>query len=75
MPTARAEHLMADNVPYLVNFPDNRRAVHQVAIGRVAGVGTEILEGWVVDKITQIDETIDGQAIMYEVWVRPRLTH
>jgi len=66
---------MADNVPYLVNYPDKHSAIYQIAIGRVAEVGTEILDGWVVDEITQIDKTIDGQAITYEVWVRPRLTH
>ncbi len=66
---------MADLVPYLVNFPNRTRAVHDVEIGRVAGVGTEILDGWVVDSIKTIDETIDDKAISYEVWVRSRLTH
>ena len=66
---------MADSVPYLVNFPDHHKAVHQVEIGRVAEVGTEILDGWVVAEIKQIDKMIDEKAITYEVWVRPRLAY
>ena len=62
-------------VPYLVHFPDRHKAVHNIEIGRVAEVGTEILDGWVVDEIKQIDETIDEKAVTYAVWVRPRLTH
>ena len=65
-----------ETVPYLVNFPDKHKAVHNIEIGRVAEVGTEILDGWVVDEIKQIDETIiDETPVTYEVWVRPRLTH
>ena len=66
---------VADLVPYLVNFPNRTKAVLDVEIGRVAGVGTEILDGWVVDKIESIEETIDDKAVSYEVWVRPKLTH
>ena len=66
---------MADLVPYLVNFPDGKKAVHNIEIGRIAEVGTEILDNWVVDEIKQIDETIDERTVTYEVWVRPRLTH
>ena len=66
---------MADTVPYLVHFPDHTKAVRDVELGRVAEVGKEILDGWVVDQIKQIDETIDATAVTYEVWVRPRLTH
>jgi hypothetical protein len=66
--------VMADRVPYLVNFPDQRRAVFPVELGRVAGIGTEILDGWVVDKIKTLDEIIGGTFVAYEVWVRPRLT-
>ncbi|MCY7304085.1 MAG: hypothetical protein LH654_13860 [Thermoleophilia bacterium] len=68
---------MADieTVPYLVHFPDLHKAVHNIEIGRVAEVGTEILEGWVVDEIKQIDETIDEKSVAYEVWVRPRLSY
>ena len=66
---------MAETVPYLVNFPAGQRAVVGVEIGRVAEVGTEILDTWVVDEIKQIDATIDEMAVTYEVWVRPRLTH
>jgi hypothetical protein len=73
-PQSRGE-AVADLVPYLVNFPDHTRAVRDVEIGRVAGVGTEILDGWVVDKIKSIEETIDDKPVNYEVWVRPRLTH
>ena len=64
-----------DSVPYLVHYPDNKQAVHNIEIGRVAEVGTEILDGWVVDEIKQIDEMIDDKPVTYEVWVRPRLTH
>jgi hypothetical protein len=71
----RAERVVADSVPYLVHFPDGHKAVHNIEIGRVAGVGTELLDGWVVDEIKQIDETIDEKSVTYEVWVRPRLTH
>ncbi len=49
--------------------------VLDVEIGRVAGVGTEILDGWVVDKIKSIEETTDDKAVSDEVWVRPRLRH
>jgi len=49
--------------------------VFDVEIGRVAGVGTEILNGWVVDEIKTLDETIDGKVIELEVWVRPRLRY
>ena len=66
---------MADRVPYLVHFPDDKKAVFDVEIGRVAGVGTEILNGWVVDEIKTLDETIDGKVIELEVWVRPRLRY
>ena len=66
---------MADLVPYLVNFPDRTKSVLDIEIGRVAGVGTEILDGWVVDEIKSIDETIEGRDVSFEVWVRPRLTH
>ena len=68
-----------ETVPYLVHFPDRHKAVHNIEIGRVAEVGTEILDGWVVDEIKQTearrtdDET--PLAYTYEVWVRPRLTH
>ena len=51
------------------------KAVHDIEIGRVAEVGTEILDGWVVDEIKQVDKTIDEKSVPYEVWVRPRLTH
>ena len=35
-----------------MHFPDDQgEAVFDVEIGRLAGVGTEILNGWVVDKI------------------------
>jgi len=72
-----------ETVSYLVHFPDGHKAVHDIGIGRVAEVGTEILDGWVVDEIKQIGETtdeqaveaIDEQSVMYEIWVRPRLTH
>ena len=64
-----------ETVSYLLHFPDHHQAVHNIEIGRVAEVGTEILDGWVVDEIKQIDETIDEKAVTYEVWVRPRLTH
>ncbi len=64
-----------ETVPYLVHFPDGQKAVHNIEIGRVAEVGTEILDGWVVDEIKQIDQTIDEKSVTYEVWVRPRLTH
>ena len=64
-----------ETVPYLVNFPDSHKSVHNIEIGWVAEVGTEILDGWVVDEIKQIDETIDEKAVTYEVWVRPRLSH
>ena len=66
---------MADPVPYLVNFPNRTTRVLDVEIGRVAGVGTEILDGWVVDEIKSIEKTIDDKPVSYEVWVRPRLTH
>lgn len=67
---------MADNtLSYLVHFPDRHKAVHNIEIGRIAEVGTEILDGWVVDQIKILDVTIDEQAVAYEVWVRPRLTH
>jgi len=57
-------------VSYLVHFPDrNESAVHNIEIGRVAEVGTEILDGWVVDEI------IDEKSVTYAVWVRPRLSH
>lgn len=64
-----------ETVPYLVHFPDRHEAVHDIEIGRVAEVGTEILDGWVVDEIKQIDDTIEEKSVPYEVWVRPRLTH
>ena len=67
---------MADNtVLYLVHFPDHHKAVHNIEIGRVAEVGTEILDGWVVDEIKILDETIDEKEVPYEIWVRPRLSH
>jgi hypothetical protein len=67
---------MADNtVCYLVHFPDHHEAVHNIEIGRVAEVGTEILDGWVVDEIKILDETIDEKEVPYEIWVRPRLSH
>jgi len=66
---------VADPVPYLVNFPNRTTRVLDVEIGRVAGVGTEILDGWVVDEIKSIEKTIDDKPVSYEVWVRPRLTH
>ena len=61
--------------PTSSTFPTRSRAVRDVEIGRVAGVGTEILDGWVVDEIKSIEETIDDKAVSYEVWVRPKLTH
>jgi hypothetical protein len=61
-------------VPNLVHFPDETKSVHNIGIGRVAEVGTEILDGWVVDEIKQTDTTIDEAPVAYEVWVRPRLT-
>ena len=65
-----------ESVPYLVHFRDRNKAIIQnIEIGRVAGVGTEIVDGWVVDEIKQIDRTMDEQSGRYEVWVRPRLTH
>ena len=66
---------MTRSVSYLINFPDHHKAVHNIEIGWVAEVGTEILDGWVVDSIKTLDETIDEKAVSYEVWVRPRLTH
>ncbi len=38
-----------ESVPYLVHFPDRDEAVHNIEIGRVAEVDTEILDGWGVD--------------------------
>jgi hypothetical protein len=67
--------MAADTVSYLVHFPDHHKAVHHIEIGRVAEVGTEILDGWVVDEIKILDETIDEQEVPYEIWVRPRLSH
>ena len=67
--------MAADTVHYLVNFPDRHQAVHNIEIGRVAEVGTEILDGWVVDEIKILDETIDEKEVAYEIWVRPRLSH
>ena len=65
-----------ESVPCLVHFRDRNKAIIQnIEIGRVAGVGTEIVDGWVVDEIKQIDRTMDEQSGRYEVWVRPRLTH
>lgn len=66
---------MAETVAYLVYFPDDTKAVHDIELGRVAEVGTEILDGWVVDSIRTIDVTIDDKEIGYEVHVRPRLSH
>lgn len=63
-----------ESVLYLVHFPDRHKAIHHIEIGRVAEVGTEILDGWVVDEIKQTDDTIDEKSGRYEVWVRPRLT-
>jgi hypothetical protein len=63
-----------ESVPYLVHFPDRSKAIHNIEIGRVAEVGTEILDGWVVDEIEQSDDTIEKSG-RYEVWVRPRLMH
>ena len=61
--------------PTLVHFPNRRVAMDVNEIGHIAEVGTEILDGWVVDEIKQIDDTIDEKPVPYEVWVRPRLTH
>jgi len=33
---------MADRIPCLISFPDHKKAVLDVEIGRVPGVGTEI---------------------------------
>jgi hypothetical protein len=67
--------MAADTISYLVHFPDHHKAVHNIEIGRVAEVGTEILDGWVVDEIKILEETIDEKEVPYEIWVRPRLSH
>lgn len=66
---------MAAGIVYLVNFPDHTKAVHNIMIGRVAEQGTEILDGWVVDRIEEKAQLVDEQAVRFEVWVRPRLAY
>ena len=66
---------MASGIVYLVHFPDRTKAVHNIMIGRVAERGTEVLDGWIVDKIEINEQTIDGQAVSFEIWVRPKLAH
>jgi hypothetical protein len=66
---------MAAGIVYLVHFPDHTKAVHNIMIGRVAEQGTEILDGWIVDKIEEKVQIVGEQAVRFEVWVRPRLTH
>lgn len=66
---------MASGIVCLVHFPDRAKAVHNIMIGRVAERGTEILDGWIVDRIESNEQTIDGQAVSFEIWVRPKLAH
>ena len=66
---------MASGIVYLVHFPDRTKTVHNIMIGRVAERGTEILDGWIVDKIETNEQTIDGQAVSFEIWVRPKLAY
>ena len=53
----------------LVHFPDGTTSVEAV-IRRKLDVGVEILDGWVVSHLPQINEReIDGQVVSTDVWV------
>ena len=53
----------------LVHFPDGKTAVHAV-IRRKLEVGAEILDGWVISHLPQVNEReIDGKLVTTDVWV------
>jgi hypothetical protein len=53
----------------LVHFPDGKTAV-QAVIRRKLEVGAEIIDGWLISHLPQVNEReIDGKLVTTDVWV------